>query len=371
MEKATNKLKQLHTDYKQSIWLDFIDRAIMRSGKLQQLITEDGIRGVTSNPAIFAQAISASADYDEDIQKLGAEFTGDEELFYQLAIKDIRQAADLFLPVYNEEVSGADGYVSLEVSPLLAMDGESTSRQAMKLWLAVDRKNVMIKIPATKPCLESVRLAISQGININVTLIFGLDRYRAVALAYIEGLEQRHQAGLDISGVASVASFFMSRIDIQLDPVLDSMNKGELKGESAIALGKMAYVIYEELYSSDRWKKLEAAGGKPQRLLWASTGNKNPAYRDTRYIDELIGPYTVNTAPLTTIEAFRDHGEPAASLQAELNQAKNILEALSEAGIDLNSVAAELEVAGISKFNEPYQQMLTAIAGKRKLVSQE
>jgi transaldolase/transaldolase/glucose-6-phosphate isomerase len=296
-----NKVKQLHTDFKQSIWLDFIDREIMRSGHLQQLITEDGIRGVTSNPAIFAQAISASADYDADILALGDEFPDNEDLFYQLAIKDIRQAADLFAPVYNEEVSGADGFVSLEVSPLLALDGLSTDRQVMNLWLAVDRKNVMIKIPATEPCLNSVRLAISQGINVNVTLIFGLERYRAVAMAYIEGLEQRLNAGLDISRVASVASFFMSRIDIQLDPVLDDMNLGEMKGETAVALGKMAYVLYQELFSSDRWERLAAAGAQPQRLLWASTGNKNPAYRDTRYIDELIGPYTVNTAPLATI----------------------------------------------------------------------
>ncbi|RFZ94833.1 transaldolase [Mucilaginibacter conchicola] len=365
---TTNRVKQIHTNFRQSIWLDFIDREIMRSGKLQQLIAEDGIRGVTSNPAIFAQAIAASADYDADIASLSDNYPDDEDLFYQLAIKDIRQAADLFAPVYNEEISGADGYVSLEVSPFLALDGESTSRQAMKLWLAVDRKNVMIKIPATQPCLPSITEAISQGININVTLIFGLERYREVALAYIEGLEQRLQAGLDVSRVASVASFFLSRIDIQLDPVLDSKDLGEMKGEAAIALAKTAYQVYQELFNSARWQKLAAAGAKPQRLLWASTGNKNPAYRDTRYIDELIGPDTVNTAPLNTIAAFRDHGKPAASLQGEPDWAKGILAALSEAGIDLTAVAAELETAGIAKFNEPYQQMLAAIAAKRIVI---
>ncbi|MEO3402878.1 transaldolase [Mucilaginibacter sp. CAU 1740] len=359
-----NRVKQIHTQYQQSIWLDFIDRQIIRSGKLQQLIDEDGIRGVTSNPAIFEQAISASADYDQDILTHGETITDPEALFFKLAVKDIQAAADLFSPVYNEEVSGADGYVSLEVSPLLALDEQGTIEQARQLWQEVDRKNVMIKIPGTIPCLPAIRTAISEGININVTLLFGLERYEAVANAYIDGLEDRLNAGKPIAQIASVASFFLSRIDLLVDPMLETKGLQHLQGKAAIAAAKAAYALYRRIFSGERWQKLADAGAKPQRLLWASTGNKNPAYRDTRYIEELIGPDTVNTSPLGTIDAFRDHGEVGNTLENEPEQALYLLEELANAGIDMKAVALQLEQEGIQKFEAPYKKLLAAITDK-------
>ncbi|AYL95220.1 transaldolase [Mucilaginibacter celer] len=360
----TNKVKQIHTDFKQSIWLDFIDRQIMRSGRLQQMINEDGIREVTSNPAIFEQAISSSADYDADILELAKTDVDPECVFFGLAISDIQQAADMFAPVYNEEVSGADGYVSLEVSPLLALDEPATIAQARELWQRVDRKNVMIKIPGTLPCLPAIRTAITEGININVTLLFGLERYEAVANAYIEGLEDRLAARQPVNQIASVASFFLSRIDLLVDPLLDDKDLAEVKGEAAIASARVAYSLYKRLFSGERWQKLAEAGAKPQRLLWASTGNKNPAYRDTRYIEELIGPDTVNTAPLSTIEAFRDHGVAIAKLESGTEQALYMLEMLADAGLNMREIADKLEKEGIEKFEAPYQKLLAAIQKK-------
>ncbi|NCD68322.1 transaldolase [Mucilaginibacter agri] len=359
-----NKVKQIHSEFKQSIWLDFIDRNIMHSGKLQNLIDEDGIRGVTSNPAIFEQAINSSSDYDADILMLSKSDTDPERIFFQLAISDIQNAADLFAPVYNEEISGADGYVSLEVSPLLALDEQGTIEQARELWHKVARQNVMIKIPGTLPCLPAIRTAISEGININVTLLFGLKRYEAVAMAYIEGLEDRLASGQDVSKVASVASFFLSRIDLLVDPLLDAKDQSELRGEAAIASAKVAYALYRRLFSGERWQKLADAGAKPQRLLWASTGNKNPVYRDTRYVEELISPNTVNTAPLSTIDAFRDHGNAAARLEVGLEKAIYLLEALANAGINMEAIALQLEIEGIHKFKVPYQKLLDAVSSK-------
>ncbi|MEO3407373.1 transaldolase [Mucilaginibacter sp. CAU 1740] len=362
-----NKVKQIHTDFKQSIWLDFIDREIMRSGKLQQMIDQDGVRGVTSNPAIFEQAISSSADYDADILELAKSSSDPEHIFFSLAISDIRQAADLFASVYIEEISGADGYVSLEVSPLLALDESATITQARELWQKVDRKNLMIKIPGTLPGLPAIRIAISEGININVTLLFGLERYEAVVNAYIAGLEERLATGQSVSQIASVASFFLSRIDLLVDPMLDEKDLSEMKGEAAIAAARAAYALYRRLFSGERWQKLAEAGAKPQRLLWASTGNKNPAYRDTRYIEELIGPETVNTAPLGTIEAFRDHGVASAKLESGTEQALYMLEMLGTAGINMQDVAEQLEKEGIEKFEVPYRKLLGAIREKVKL----
>jgi transaldolase len=360
----TNKVKQIHSNFKQSIWLDFIDREIMRSGKLQKLIDEEGIRGVTSNPAIFEQAISSSTDYDADILALAKTENDPERIFFSLAISDIQKAADLFIPVYNEAIRGADGYVSLEVSPFLALDREETIRQARELWQRVGRENVMIKIPGTLPCLSAIRTAISEGININVTLLFGLERYEAVAEAYIEGLEERLNSKKDISGIASVASFFLSRIDLLVDPLLEAKDKGEMRGEAAIASAKSAYALYLRIFSGDRWQRLADAGARPQRLLWASTGNKNPNYRDTRYIEELIGHGTVNTAPLATIEAFRKHGSARATLESGTEQALYMLEALAETGIDMKAIALQLENEGILKFEMPYQKLLQTITEK-------
>lgn len=361
---ATNKVKQIHS-FGQSIWLDFIDREIIASGKLKKLIDEEGIRGVTSNPAIFEKAITSGTDYDKDIVELAKTYTDNEEIFFQLAIKDIQNATALFEGVYNEGVVGADGYVSLEVSPFLALKTEETAAQAEKLWKAVDRKNVMIKIPGTKPGLEAIRQSIAKGININVTLLFGLDRYREVTDAYISGLEDHLAAGHKIGHISSVASFFLSRIDVLVDPLLDGKGLGELKGEVAIASAKKAYEIYKEVFTSERWKKLEAHGAKPQRLLWASTSSKNPAFKDTKYVEALIGPDTVDTVPLETIEAFADHGIAENTLEQGLDEATATLEKIKAAGIDIDKITQQLEDEGIDKFNKPFEKLLKAIEDQK------
>src|SRR6201991_2324798 len=361
---ATNNVKQIH-GFGQSIWLDFIDREIMASGKLKKLIDEDGVRGVTSNPAIFEKAITSSSDYDNDIVELSKTTDDNEKLFFGLAIKDIQQAADLFKGVYNEEVKGSDGYVSLEVSPFLALDTEGTAKQAEELWKKVDRKNVMIKIPGTQPGLAAIRQSIAKGININVTLLFGLPRYEEVALAYIAGLEDHLAAGHKIAHISSVASFFLSRIDVLVDPMLDEKSLGDLKGEVAIASAKKAYEIYKEKFSGERWEKLAAAGAKPQRLLWASTSSKNPAFKDTKYVEALIGPDTVDTVPLETIEAFRDHGTAANTLEEGLEKATETLEKIKAAGIDIDKLTQQLEDEVIDKFNKPFEKLLQAIEDQK------
>lgn len=364
----TNRVKQIH-DYEQSIWLDFIDRKLMNSGQLKKLIDEDGVRGITSNPAIFEKAISSSSDYDEDIKMLAQDGKGNEEIFYGLAISDIRQAAGMLMPVYEEKVSSGDGYVSLEVSPHLALDTEGTINQALDLWKQVDCKNVMIKIPGTAEGLPAIRKCISEGLNINVTLLFGLDRYTEVTEAYIAGLEDRVKAGLPIDEIASVASFFLSRIDVMIDPMLDEKGLGDLKGEVAIASAKKAYEIYKNIFGSDRFAALKEKGATPQRLLWASTSSKNPAFKDTKYVEALIGPKTVDTIPMETLEAFRDHGVAANRLEEDLPKATEILEKIKKAGIDLDDVTSKLEAEGIDKFNKPYDKMLEAIEKQKQLMN--
>lgn len=361
-----SRVRQLH-ELGQSIWLDFIDRPIMNSGGLQRLIDEDGVRGITSNPAIFEKAITSGSDYDEDIKQLAQAGLSNEAIFFRVAVADIQRAADLFSTVYEDKVSGADGFVSLEVSPRLALDTEATLDQARELWQAVSRPNVMIKIPGTKPGLPAIRQAIAEGININVTLLFSLDRYAAVAEAYISGLEDRMQAGQPIDGVASVASFFISRIDALIDPVLTERGLSDLRGEVAIALAKRAYAIYARLFDSERFRRLADFGATPQRLLWASTGTKDPAYADVKYVEALIGPKTVNTLPLDTLEAFRDHGTAQVRLTDNSSGATQVLERVQQAGIDLNAVAQELEAEGIDKFNKPYDKLLAAIEQQRNL----
>jgi transaldolase len=363
----TNKVKQIHS-FGQSIWLDFIDRAIISSGKLQSLIDDDGVRGVTSNPAIFEKAITSSSDYDNDIRTLAETAKTNEELFFGLAITDIQNAAKLFEGVYNEGVVGADGYVSLEVSPFLALDAEGTAKQAEELWKKVDRKNVMIKIPGTKPGLQAIRESIGKGININVTLLFGLPRYEEVTEAYISGLEDHLAAGHKIGHISSVASFFLSRIDVLVDPLLDEKGLGDLKGEVAIASAKKAYEIYKRVFSGPRWEKLAAEGAKPQRLLWASTSSKNPAFKDTKYVEALIGPDTVDTVPLETIEAFRDHGVAANSLEEGLDKATETLERIKAAGIDIDKITQQLEDEGVDKFNKPFEKLLQAIEDQKSKV---
>jgi transaldolase/transaldolase/glucose-6-phosphate isomerase len=357
---ATNRIKQVH-EFGQSIWLDFIDRPIMNTGKLQQMIDEDGLRGITSNPAIFEKAISSSEDYDDDIRELAGQHKSNEAIFYGLAVKDIQQAADLFAPVYDDKVDGADGFVSLEVSPRLARDTDGTLQQARELWKQVGRENVMIKIPGTAEGLPAVRQALANGININVTLLFSLERYEAVAEAYISGLEDRAAAGQPIDQIASVASFFLSRIDTLIDPMLAEKGLSDLKGEVAIASAKKAYEIYKQVFGSERFKKLEAKGATPQRLLWASTGTKDPSFSDVKYVDALIGPDTVDTVPMETLDAYRDHGNPANRLEDDLNKATETLERVRQAGLDLPALMQQLEDEGIDKFNKPYDKLLSAI----------
>jgi transaldolase len=361
----TSRVKRIH-DFGQSIWLDFIDRDIMKSGKLKDLIDNDGVRGVTSNPAIFEKAISSSSDYDADILEISKETQDYEEIFYQVAVKDIQAAADIFWPVYDDEVVGADGYVSLEVSPKLALDTQGTIDQAVDLWKKVDRRNVMIKIPGTEAGLPAIRQAIAEGININVTLLFGLERYTAVTEAYISGLEDRHAKGLPIADIASVASFFLSRIDVMVDPMLAEKGLEHLQGQVAIASAKKAYEIYLEVFNSERWKKLETAGAKPQRLLWASTGSKNPAFKATKYVDALIGPYTVDTVPMETLDAYRAEGEPEDRLLQDLDEATFVLDKLQEIGIDLKQISQKLEDEGVEKFITPYAKLLSAIEEQTK-----
>jgi transaldolase len=363
-----NRVKQIHS-FGQSIWLDFIARSIIKSGELKQLIDVDGVRGVTSNPAIFEKAITSSSDYDADIAELSDKTDDNEEIFFGVAIKDIQAATDLFKGVYDES-KGEDGYVSLEVSPFLALDTEKTAAQAEELWKKVDRKNVMIKIPGTKPGLAAIRQSIAKGININVTLLFGLPRYEEVAEAYIAGLEDHLAAGHHIGHISSVASFFLSRIDVMVDPMLDEKGAPELKGEVAIASAKKAYEIYKRIFSGPRWEKLAAAGAKPQRLLWASTSSKNPAFKDTKYIEALIGPETVDTVPLETIEAFRDHGIAANVLEDGLAEATAALDKLKSIGINIDEITQKLEDEGIDKFNKPFEKLLQAIEDQKAKVKQ-
>ncbi|MDN5286985.1 MAG: transaldolase [Mucilaginibacter sp.] len=364
---ATNNVKQIHS-FGQSIWLDFIDREIMASGKLQKLIDEDGVRGVTSNPAIFEKAITSSADYDNDIVELSKTTDDNEQLFFGLAVKDIQQATDLFKGVYDES-KAEDGYVSLEVSPFLALDTEGTAKQAAELWKKVDRKNVMIKIPGTQPGLAAIRQSIAKGININVTLLFGLERYEAVTEAYISGLEDHLAAGHEIGHISSVASFFLSRIDVIVDPLLEAKGEKALVGEVAIASAKKAYEIYKRVFSGARWEKLAAKGAQKQRLLWASTGSKNPAFKDTKYVEALIGPETVDTVPLETVDAFRDHGIAANTLESGLAEATATLAKLKDLGIDLDAITQQLEDEGIEKFNKPFEKLLNAIEEQKSKVS--
>jgi transaldolase len=360
-----NKVKQIH-DFGQSIWLDFFDRKIMNNGDLKKMIDEDGIRGVTSNPAIFEKAISSSADYNEDISTLSLQENSNDAIFYGLAVKDIQRAADFFKAVY-EESNGEDGFVSLEVSPYLARDTEGTIKQAMELWKAVDRKNVMIKIPGTAEGLPAIRKCICEGININVTLLFGLPRYMEVTEAYISGLEDRLKSNRPVNVVASVASFFLSRIDVMIDPMLNEKGLNSLKGEVAIASAKKAYQLYKEVFYGSRFKMLEEKGAKRQRVLWASTSSKDPSFSDTKYVEALIGPETINTVPLETIDAFRDHGKVANRLEEDLDKAINELVQLKEKGIDLDNITQKLEDEGIEKFSKPYAKLLMAIEKQKKL----
>jgi transaldolase len=357
----------------QSLWLDYIRRKMLSSGELLQLIEEDGLKGVTSNPAIFEKAIGGSNDYDDAIRDLARQGQSREEIYQALTVGDVRGAADIFRPVYDR-TKGRDGFVSLELNPHLAHDTYASINEARKLWKLLDRPNVFIKVPATLEGLPVIKQLISEGINVNVTLLFGLARYRQVAEAYISGLEDRVAKGLPLDRVAAVASFFLSRIDVKVDPQLEKLMAGAgpqaqaaagLRGEVAIASAKVAYTIYREIFSRARWRALAEQGARTQRLLWASTGTKNPDYSDVKYVEALIGPDTVNTLPLETLNAYRDHGNPAPRLAEGLDRAASLLQRLPEVGIDLNLVTQELEDEGVEKFNQPYDELKRTLEGKR------
>jgi transaldolase len=361
-----NPLVKLNT-LEQSIWLDYIDRRILDDGTLAGMIAQDRLAGLTSNPAIFEKAIAHSSDYRDAIARLrGADR---ETLYEQLVLSDIGRAADQFRRVYDAS-AGLDGYVSIEVSPLLARDTAATISEARELWQRLDRPNIMIKVPGTVEGLPAIHQLLIDGINVNVTLLFSVGRYMEVLRTYIDALEQRHAAGLPLAGIASVASFFLSRIDIKVDATLDALIAagGEpaeraraLRGQAATASAAFAYQRFGETLHEHRWQTLAAAGARPQRLLWASTSSKDPAFSDIKYVEALIAPHTVNTLPLETLNAYRDHGQPAMRIEQAIATASDVMHGLIELGIDMKPVDAALEVEGIDKFIKPYQSLLDTL----------
>ncbi len=349
-------------DLGQAVWLDFIRRSLITSGDLQSLVDE-GLRGMTSNPSIFEKAIAGSDDYDQALEALVRQGRTVDEIYEALAVEDIQRAADVLRPVYDE-TEGADGYVSLEVNPKLARDTEGTIAEAERLFAAVDRPNVLIKVPATPEGVPAIETLIGGGVNVNVTLMFSLDHYEAVSEAYLRGLERRAATGGDLSQVASVASFFVSRVDTAVDEALAEAGHEELQGKIAIANSKVTYARFKEVFSGPRWQKLVAQGARVQRPLWASTSTKNPAYPDTLYVDSLIGPNTVNTLPPATLEVFRDHGTVALTLEAGLDEARADLARLAEVGVDLGAITDKLQDRGVAAFAESFDSLLAGIEKK-------
>ena len=363
-----NPLKHLGT-LGQSIWLDYIRRDLIARGGLRRRIEEDGLRGMTSNPSIFEKAIVESHAYDAEIRAMVHEGRGAQAIYEALSQHDVQSAADELRPVYDT-TDGKDGYVSLEVNPHLAHDTNGTVVEARRLWAALNRPNVLIKVPATADGLPAIRQLISEGINVNVTLLFGLPRYRQVAQAYIAGIEARVAQGGPVRNVASVASFFVSRIDALVDPLLEELiaqggQEADLakkvRGRVAIASAKMAYQIYKEIFG-DRFRTLAAQDARVQRLLWASTGTKNPAESDVKYVEALIGRDTVNTVPLETLDAYRDHGEPQARLEKDVKHARWVLEQLPALDLSIDNVTRKLEDEGVEKFNKPFDKLMETLA---------
>jgi transaldolase len=366
---ATNPLQELRR-FGQSIWLDDIGRKMLADGSLAKLIKDDGIAGVTSNPAILSHSITSDPQYAEAIKKLLPTVSDSIALYEALAIDDLRGAADLFRPLYDS-LEGRDGFVSLEVSPHLADDTAGSIEEGRRLWGRLDRPNAFIKIPGTEPGIAAIRTLITEGINVNVTLLFSPERYRAVAQAYCDGLEARLAAGKPIDRVASVASFFLSRIDSNVDPQLDKLAAGgqttarALRGKAAIANACLAYLIYQELIATPRWQALAKRGARVQRLLWASTSTKDPTFSPTKYVDEIIAPDTVNTAPLETINVYRQRGQPALRLVEHMKDAKDVSSGLAKLGIDLEQVAVQLEKEGVTKFVEPFDKLKAWLEQRR------
>jgi transaldolase len=359
----SSTLQQL-ADHGQSVWIDFLSRSFVRDGDLAGLV-RDGVVGVTSNPTIFQAAIAEGDAYDEEIRELIEQGTGDaKEIFWQLAAGDVREACDILAGVYDE-CDGKDGWVSLEVDPNLAHDARATISEAKRLHKLVGRSNVFIKIPATVAGLEAIEETIASGIPVNVTLIFSLERHRRVAEAYLQGLRRLIDSGGDAGSVASVASFFVSRVDTETDSRLDQLGgHDELKGTLAIANAKLAYQTYKQTFSGPAWQELADTGASPQRCLWASTSTKNPAYRDIVYVEELVGPDTVDTMPRETVEATLDHGEIRNSLEQDISGAHTTLQAIADAGIDYDDVVETLEREGVAKFSKAFAELIQVIEEK-------
>jgi transaldolase len=372
---ADNRIKQLYREQGQSAWQDDISRDMLNQGSIRTAIEEIGIRGLTSNPTIFEKAIAAGTAYDEEISGLLERDLDAHAIFETVAVRDIQDATDLFRPIYDSS-EGGDGFVSIEVSPLAARDPAVTTADARRLWSAVDRPNLMVKIPGTVEAEPVIQQMLTEGININITLLFSVAAYERVARAYIAALAARRAAGQPIDRIASVASFFVSRVDTLVDKLLDekiaatsdATQKGwleSLKGKAAIANAKIAYQSFERLFSGAEWDSLAAAGADVQRPLWASTSVKNPAFPDTMYVDELVGPYTVNTMPRPTIAAFLDHGTVERTIDRDLSGAYKTMEDLAAAGIDIDAVTAQLEDEGIASFAKSYDSLLEGVASKR------
>ncbi|HEX6070401.1 MAG TPA: transaldolase [Longimicrobiaceae bacterium] len=373
MTNTANPLAAL-TELGQSVWLDYIRRGILDNGELERMIRESYLRGVTSNPAIFEQAIARSDDYDDELELLSAEGAEALEVYETLAISDIQRAADLFRGVYDA-ANGGDGFVSLEVSPELAHDTAATLEEARRLWATVARPNVMIKVPGTDEGLPVVEQLIAEGVNVNITLLFSLEGYEKVMEAYLRGLERRAADGHPLDHVASVASFFVSRVDTAVDKLLEDRLVGArddaerqrirgLFGKAAVANAKLAYLRFQEVFGSERFARLRERGALVQRPLWASTSTKNPEYRDVIYVEELIGPDTVNTMPLATVEAFADHGVARRTVDEDVEGAKQVIADIEELGIDFPEVTRQLQLEGVEKFVDPFRHMLRKIEEK-------
>ena len=356
---SENRLRALN-HFGQSVWLDFLSRGMLERGELARLAAEDGVSGVTSNPAIFEKAIAGSSDYDAAIAALARSGASSAAIYEKLTVEDVSRAADVLRPAYDGS-GGRDGLVSLEVSPHLADDTAGTVAEARHLWRLLDRPNVFIKVPGTRAGVPAIRTLIAEGISVNVTLLFAVERYDAVAAAYLEGLEARAAQGGSIARVRSVASFFLSRIDSLLDPKLPA----DAAGTVAIASAKLAYRQYERQIDSTRWRTLAAKGAQPQRLLWASTSTKNPAYSPVKYVEPLIGADTINTMPLETITAYRDLGRPASRLTDAMDAAATVIASLPARGIDLAAATDQLEREGVQKFVQPFDALIAAIEKKR------
>jgi transaldolase/transaldolase/glucose-6-phosphate isomerase len=352
----------------QSPWYDYITRDLVTTGELDRLIADDGLRGMTSNPTIFEKAIAGSRLYDDEIRTLADAGRSTQEIFEQLAVADVRAACDAFAGVYDA-TGGADGLVSLEVSPALAHDTDATIHEAERLWRALDRPNAMIKIPGTKAGLPAITHCTATGISVNVTLLFSVERYGEVIEAFLEGLDRRLAARAPLRGIASVASFFVSRVDGKVDPLLDEVgDPHRLRGRIAIANACAAYRLFEWSLGTPRWEALSRAGARPQRPLWASTSTKDPAYPDVHYVEALVAPRTVNTLPPETFAAYRDHGRPAVRIQDGVAAAPVELQQLAALGIDLPAITAELEADGVAKFAASYASLLAGLEAKAGLL---